>query len=163
LGADKIIDRYDLAAASSLIQRHIKSPIRFAIDAIGSQTASWCQDLLVSYTRIGNRNGPVTPELGTKDLDTVGSAEVSAHLVCLSGTPKTSAANVQIHRVPIKLFHTNPKLGAAISALLSAMLHSDEIKLPETVIEDGGLHAVVTGLEKLKSGELSGRKLVVRI
>jgi hypothetical protein len=38
-----------------------------------------------------------------------------------------------------------------------------KLKLPETIYEDGGLAAIGPSLERMKRGELSGRRLVVRM
>jgi hypothetical protein len=85
------------------------------------------------------------------------------HLVCLVGAPKERLSGVCIHQVPIKLFHTNRDVGNVLSNWLTVLLGSGKLKLPETVFEDGGLEANGAGLEKIKSGALSGKRLVVRL
>jgi hypothetical protein len=69
---------------------------------------------------------------------------------------------VRVHEVPIKLFHENKAIGRCVSAWLQKLLETDGLKLPETVFENGGLNAVAKSLERLRSGEISGRRLVVR-
>lgn len=91
------------------------------------------------------------------------SNESPAHLVCLVGSPKERCPDVRIHQVPIKLFHTNQDIGHVISSWLSVLLGNGKLKLPETVYEDGGLAAIGPSLERIKRGELSGRRLVVRL
>jgi hypothetical protein len=64
--------------------------------------------------------------------------------------------------VPIKLFHENKAIGRQVSGWLQSLLETDGLRLPETVFEHGGLDVVERSLERLKSGEISGRRLVVR-
>ena len=86
-----------------------------------------------------------------------------AHLVCLVGCPKEQVPGVRTHQVPIKLFHTSRDIGHVLSNWLSILLGNGRLKLPETVYEDGGLAAIGPGLDRIRSGELSGRRLVVRL
>lgn len=158
--ADKIIDRHDLDYAAKKIREDIPVPIRFALDAIGPDTAAWCQNLLAS--RIGVQYRPSLLQNGTNNI-ALGPSSSLPHLVCLTGSPKEKNPNVRIHKVPIKLFHENREIGAAISDWLSVLLKSGDLKLPETLYEDGGLDVIGSNLERLRSGELSGKRLVVRL
>ena len=92
-----------------------------------------------------------------------GTPSSLSHLVCLSGTPKEKNVNVRIHHVPIKLFHANQEIGKVIGGWLQMLLESCDLKLPETVFVDGGLDVLGDCLERVRSGEVSGRRLVVRL
>ncbi|KAF2792817.1 GroES-like protein [Melanomma pulvis-pyrius CBS 109.77] len=160
LGADKIIDRHDLEKAADEIRSEIPMPIRFALDTVGSETSTWCQNVLAS--RIGVQYRPSILQNGTNSV-VMGSASSLPHLVCLTGSPKEVNSNVRVHEVPIKLFHTNRDIGAEISEWLSVLLESGDLRLPETVFVDGGLNAIGSSLQRLKTGELSGKRLVVKM
>jgi hypothetical protein len=133
-------------------------PIRFALDTVGSETALWCQNLLASRT--GMQYRPSLLEDGNNNNTSRTSSKLS-HLICLNGCPKVRNPSVRVHTVPIKLFHTSQDIGSLVAGWLAALLASGELNLPETVLEDGGLGAVQSSLERMKNGELSGKKLVV--
>jgi hypothetical protein len=147
---DIIIDRNDLDCAAQDLRAAISTPIKFAFDTVGVETAAWCQSILSSKHE----------ESHPKDSNT---HETLGHLVCLVDSPKERCPGVRIHQVPIKLFHTNQDIGHVISSWLSVLLGNGKLKLPETIYEDGGLAAIGPSLERIKRGELSGRRLVVRL
>lgn len=148
--ADKLIDRKDLDKAAAQVRAEVPAPIRFALDTVGPGTASWCQNVLASHTSVPHN--PANPQ-----------SQQETHLICLSGRPKTANPSVRAHTVPIKLFHTNPELGSRVAGWLAELLASRELRLPETVFADGGLDVVGSSLERIKKGEVSGRRLVVRL
>jgi hypothetical protein len=76
--------------------------------------------------------------------------------------PKSKHSNVRLHEVPIKLFHENKAIGKQVSGWLQRLLDTNSLQLPETVFENGGLEVVEKNLNRLRSGELSGRRLVVQ-
>ena len=159
-GTDKIVDRHDLEKAADQIRAEIKMPIRFALDTVGPDTATWCQNLLASRTGVQYR--PSFLQNGTDNV-TLGPSSSLPHLVCLTGSPKEKNPNVRIHQVPIKLFHTNRDIGRELGRWLEVLLESGDLQLPETIFQDGGLDVIGDGLERLKSGEISGKRLVVRL
>lgn len=139
--------------------------LRFAIDTVGSDTAAWCQNVLAartssrysSPTNVANGGSP--PPV---DLESRGGGSKLSHLVVLTGAPKTTCPNVQVHQVPIKLFHSHKKIGGHLSKWLFELLERGTLKLPEVEFVDGGLDVVNTALQRLKAGNVSGRRLVVR-
>jgi hypothetical protein len=149
--ADIVIDRNDLDCAAQDLRATISAPIKFAFDTVGADTAAWCQSILSS-------KHDESPH--PKDSNIHGTL---GHLVCLVGSPKERCSGVRIHQVPIKLFHTNQDIGHVISSWLSVLLGNGKLKLPETIYEDGGLAAIGPSLERIRRGELSGRRLVVRL
>jgi hypothetical protein len=158
---DLIIDRENLDRAAADINAAISTPIKFAFDTVGMESAAWCQDLLATHIETGHRK---FSQSNTDELDEPQyTGKPLAHLVCLVGRPKESSPSVRIHQVPIKLFHTNQDIGNVLSNWLTVLLASEKLKLPETVFEDGGLEAIGPGLEKIRRGELSGKRLVIRI
>jgi hypothetical protein len=157
---DKILDRHDLTQAAESIHKEIKMPIRFAFDTVGSESSAWCQNVLAARTGVQYR--PSLSASGANDI-TLGPSSSLTHLVCLTGIPTEKNPNIRIHQVPIKLFHANAAIGQAISRWLELLLADKIIKLPETMFEFGGLEAVKAGLERLKRGELSGKRLVIKM
>ncbi|KAH6145459.1 hypothetical protein HBI64_000830 [Parastagonospora nodorum] len=157
LGSDLIIDRSDLDQAAIDIHAAIPAPIRFAFDTVGVETATWCQGLLAD-----GHDHDATAKSG-EDIDSRWSGTSPAHLVCLVGSPKERLPGVRTHQVPIKLFHANRDIGHVLSNWLSILLGNGRLTLPETVYEDGGLAAIGPSLDRIRSGELSGRRLVVRL
>lgn len=64
--------------------------------------------------------------------------------------------------MPIKIFHKSPQVGEALVRWLEDLLESKALIPPEVVIRDeGGLSGVNNALELLKSGEVSGKRIVV--
>lgn len=156
-----MIDRHDLEKAAREIRKDTPVPIRFALDTVGPETALWCQNVLASRTGVQYRPSLLQTGLNNN----AGTATVAAlpHLLCLTGAPKLRNPNVRIHTVPIKLFHTSHEIGRNVAEWLSALLCSGKLKLPQTIYEDGNLDTVRHGLDRIKSGELSGKRLVVRL
>jgi hypothetical protein len=154
---DLIIDRFDLEQAAADIDDAIAAPIRFAFDTVGAETAAWCQSVLANRRDISSClevEKPAVRRMFRKS---------PSHLICLVGSPKERVPSVRIHQVPIKLFHTNRDIGSVLSNWLSILLGNGRLKLPETIYEDGGLAAIGPSLDRIKRGELSGRRLVIRL
>jgi len=162
-----VIDRTDLDAATREIKALAQGSLRFALDMVGDSTATWCQNVLASCC--GSRYVP--PET-TADSSADGPAREAGqrqtagslgHLVCLTGAPKSSVPSVRVHRVPIKLFHTNAQLGSRLSKWLYLLLDREILAPPEVRFVDGGLDVVNSALNLLKNGEVSGARVVVKM
>ncbi|SPQ24296.1 8ab1ba10-45ee-4f2b-939b-24e87a13223c [Thermothielavioides terrestris] len=95
------------------------------------------------------------------------SALLSAHLVGLTGLPKPGAGavpeGVVCHTVPIKLFHEVPAVGEALVAWLERLLARGLVTPPPIIDVEQGLGSVNRGLDRMRKGEISGGKLVVRV
>lgn len=156
---EKLFDRDDLEKVRDGIRTEIKAPIRFALDAVGSETALWCQDLLASCTGV-RCSSSTSPDGFRNEVEAVSSS--LSHLLCLTGVPKRKHPSVRLHEVPIKLFHENRAIGKQVSGWLERLLETNGLQLPETVFEHGGLDVVDKSLNRLRSGELSGKRLVVQ-
>ncbi|RDW82650.1 hypothetical protein BP6252_03762 [Coleophoma cylindrospora] len=108
----------------------------------------------------------------TRALDLVGNATAPFSLKCLSPTKpclfaplammKTQEvpANIEILNVEMKQFVLD-KSSTAYAEDLNYLLEHKRLKLPELDVLKGGLSAVVGGLERLKKGDMGGKKLVV--
>lgn len=168
--SDVLIDRKNLDEAADLVRSSTPGSLRFAIDTIGSTTAAWSQDVLSS--RILTKH-PSSPSPGRSDHSSpspeqqppaVGERPNSSslgHLVGLTGLPKTKSATVRGHKLPIKLFHENKALGAALCGWLEDLLRARLIQLPEAELVGGGLAVVNECLDRLRRGEVGGKRLVV--
>lgn len=110
----------------------------------------------------------------TMGVDLVGAKTALATLRCLSATqparfaplafwsPKgvEVPAHVEVLNVEMKQFVLNPA-SAVYADQLTRLVEAGEIRLPEIEVLGGGLGAVEEGLERLKRGDMAGKKLVV--
>jgi NADPH:quinone reductase-like Zn-dependent oxidoreductase len=112
-----------------------------AIDLVGPKTAAYC---LQTFS---------TAKTGKKNL--------FAPLAMMN--PKQQVPDhVEVVTVEMKQFVLDK--GCRVYAeKLNELVEEKRIRLPEVVVLEGGLEAVEGGLERLKSGEMGGRKLVVRM
>lgn len=108
----------------------------------------------------------------TMGVDLVGAKTAIATLQCLSTTrcarfaplawaPQVEVTeNIEILNVEMKQFVLNPA-SAIYSDRLTRLVEAGEIRLPEIEVLTGGLDVVEEGLERLKGGDLAGKKLIV--
>ncbi|KAH6652243.1 chaperonin 10-like protein [Truncatella angustata] len=108
----------------------------------------------------------------TLAVDLVGAKTAVAALRCLSTTrsarfaplawaPKMDVSeNIEILNVEMKQFVLNPA-SSVYADHLTRLVDSGEIQLPEIEVLSGGLDIVEKGLERLKGGDMVGKKLVV--
>jgi hypothetical protein len=108
----------------------------------------------------------------TMGVDLVGAKSAVATLKCLSTTrtaqfaplawaPKVEVGdNIETLNVEMKQFVLNPA-SAVYAAQLTRLVEEGEIRLPEIEVLSGGLEVVEQGLERLKRGDMAGKKLVV--
>lgn len=161
---DLCVDRMNLDDTETRLKDLHPGPLRFAIDTVGAETASWCQSILASRTTSYYASTDAVPAPGTPVQGPPSSADCSklSHLVTLTGSPRTTCRQVQTHQVPIKLFHAHKKIGGLLSGWLHELLDRGTLRLPEVEFVDGGLGAVNDALERLKDGSVSGRRLIVK-
>ncbi|OTA07369.1 hypothetical protein A9Z42_0082490 [Trichoderma parareesei] len=165
LGTDVLIDLNNLDQAKRDIKRLTPGSLRLAIDAVGPESAEWCQQVLAErtssrYCRPGHET-PTNPL--PVDAAARGGGSKLSHLVALSGKPGTYNPNIQVHTVPIKLFHTSPYVGGHLSKWLYELLDTNKIQPPEVEFVPGGLAAINGALETLRQGKMSGKRLVIRV
>lgn len=134
-GADLLVDRHDPARAVEIIRGVTGGKLRHAVDIVGKDTATQLQ----------------------KALDPSGHS----HLLGLTGLPKERDPRLRYHTVPIKLFHTAPAVGESLVRWLEDLLQTATLTLPEVVRAEGGLEGINAALETLRSGSVSGKRIVV--
>lgn len=140
VGADILVDRLDTSRAVEIIRGVTQGRLRYAIDIVGSDTAAILQ----------------------KALYTSDNSEISRHLLGLTGLPKEKDPRIHYHRVPIKMFHSSPAVGEGLVTWLERLLETQKLVPPEVIVrQDGGLADINDALEVLRSGAVSGKRLVV--
>lgn len=108
-----------------------------AIDLVGTKTAKWCLEAL------SREKSCLFAPLAMIDSKTV------------------VPANIKVETVEMKRFVLDEEArGYAVE--LNRLVESGEVRLPDVVVLEGGLDAVVEGLERLKGGDMAGRKMVVQ-
>ncbi|KAK9419159.1 putative Enoyl reductase (ER) domain-containing protein [Seiridium unicorne] len=151
------------------------------ISVSSAKTANMLLDLGAEHvvTRDGKSNEEIVEEVRryagdevTMGVDLVGAKTAVATLQCLSTTrsarfaplawaPKVEVTeNIEILNVEMKQFVLN-FASSVYSNQLTRLVEAGEIKLPDIEVLSGGLGAVEEGLERLKRGDMAGRKLVV--
>lgn len=140
-GADLLVDRHDPERAIEIINGVTGGQLRYAIDIVGKETATLLQKALRTE-----------PQPGTH-----------SHLLGLTGLPKEREASIRYHTVPIKLFHSSPSIGESLVSWLEGLLDLGVLQLPETVRGEGGLGGINAALDTLRSGSVSGKRIVVDV
>jgi NADPH:quinone reductase-like Zn-dependent oxidoreductase len=140
LGADFMADKYDPQRAVDILKAVTGGKLRFALDATGKESAEHLQQALQQSSY-----GP------------------KSHLLGLTGLPKQAAPGVVHHQVPIKIFHESHDFGESLIQWLEELLISKSLKLPEVEIAEGGLAGINDALDRLRSGTLSGKRIVVPV
>lgn len=140
LGVDLLVDRHDPPRAVEIIRSVTKGELRFGLDTVGKETATYLQESLQRST-----DGRVS------------------HLVGLTGLPKIKLPGIKYHKVPIKIFHSVESVGEKAMDWLEKLLVDDVLVVPEIALADGGLEGINEALDKLRSGAISGKRVVVPI
>ena len=149
--ADLLVDSHDPDRAIEIVRRVTENKLRFSVDTSGKQTAELLQRCL----------GYRTEEKVNRDAEAIEKVEQHAHLVGLTGLPRTAIQGVTHHAVPIKVFHEVQEIGEPLMRWLEILLRSGKITPPVTELIDGGLESVNDGLDRMRRGEVCGRRLVV--
>lgn len=183
---DLVVDSHDPERAVAVLRANLGSRLRFGFDTRGRDTATWLLQALAcsAPTSTKEKGGSTTPKSSPpsppatprEDANntTVPAAPISeidelstvpqSHLVGLTGLPKGAPpAGGVFHNVPIKLFHEVPAVGEALSAWLERLLASKKLVPPVVAGVEDGLERVNAGLDRLRAGEISGGRLVVRL
>ncbi len=140
LGVDVLVDRHDPSRAIEIIRSVTKGELRFSLDTVGKETATYLQESLQRSTE-----GRVS------------------HLVGLTGLPKIKLPGVKYHKIPIKIFHSVETVGEKAMDWLEKLLVDKILVPPAIALADGGLEGINGALDKLRSGAISGKRLVVPI
>ncbi|KAK3302807.1 chaperonin 10-like protein [Chaetomium strumarium] len=165
---DLLVDSHDPQRAVDIIRSNLQGKLRFGIDTRGAESATSLLQALSPGTSARQsrplvgapRNAsPPSPPATPDD-----SMLLSAHLIGLTGLPKHPAPEGTVyHTIPIKLFHEMPAIGEALSSWLERLLAEGRICAPEVLDVEQGLGSVNKGLDRMRRGEISGGKLVVKV
>ncbi|KAK3377115.1 chaperonin 10-like protein [Lasiosphaeria ovina] len=176
LRPDLLVDSHSPERAVAIIRGNLPGQVRFGIDTRGRDTAtSLLQALSPSNlastlptssattkpptATTSDGSPPVTPP-ATPHASTL----LSAHLIGLTGLPKPPPPEGTLfHTVPIKLFHELPAVGDALAAWLERLLIRGLVAPPEIIDVEHGLASVNGALDRMRKGEISGGKLVVKV
>ncbi|KAM3552573.1 hypothetical protein ARSEF4850_007323 [Beauveria asiatica] len=173
---DLLIDNSDPGRAVDVLAATIGDALRFGIDTNGPDSASFLLKALRQQRRrhVGSGSGsgsskksqhhspspPPTPPIPVR-------TERRAHLIGLAGLPKhrehDDGKDLQMHSVPLKLFHEVPEVGSALSEWMEVLLQSGKLRAPRILGNHSGLADVNGALDRMRNGEIRGGKLVVTV
>ncbi|THV71838.1 GroES-like protein [Aureobasidium pullulans] len=136
-----LVDSHDPIRAINVVRAITKGKLRFAVDTVGKETAGHLVQMLQADAQEGRR----------------------AHLVGLTGVPKGKVDGIVFHSVPIKLFHEVPSIGLTLMNWLEKALETEAIALPEVEHAGGGLEGINAALDRMRNGEISGRRLIISV
>lgn len=157
---DLLVDSHDTERAIDVLQTNVGDELRFGIDTRGKDTAGKLLEALTKSrpaSTLGARppSPPATPRT---------SPSQSAHLIGLTGLPKGSPSEGAVmHSVPIKLFHEVPAVGHALVTWLERLLAQGLVSPTEIIDIEEGFENVNAGLDRMRRGDISGGKLIVRL
>lgn len=159
---DLLVDSHDPQRAISVLQTQVGDDLRFGIDTRGKDTAGHLLEALTktatttTTTTTGTRppSPPATPRT---------SPAQSAHLIGLTGLPKGAVEGAIMHSVPFKLFHEVPAVGLALVTWLERLLAEGLVSPTEIIDIEEGFENVNAGLDRMRKGDISGGKLIVRL
>jgi NADPH:quinone reductase-like Zn-dependent oxidoreductase len=138
--ADLLVDGYDPERAIEIIRKVTNGNLRFAVDTIGKKTAELSQRAMKQ-----SAEGP------------------SSHLVGLSGIPKETTPGMKYHSIPIKVYHEVPAVGDSLMKWLEALLSDGKLTPPDAELSPGGLEGINDALDRMRKGEISGKRIVIKI
>lgn len=158
---DLLVDSHDPVRAVEIIRANLKGKLRFGIDVRGRESAASLLQALSPDNLGSDGAGDAPPSPPSTPHD---SALLSAHLIGLTGLPKQAAPEGTLfHTVPIKLFHEVPEVGEALVSWLERLLAAGLVQPPEIIDVEDGLKSINKGLDRMRKGEISGGKLVVKV
>lgn len=153
---DLLVDNSDPNRAIQILSETIGDRLYFGIDTSGKESASF---LLRALRRTCHSHHSLSPP-PTPPTRT----ERRAHLIGLAGLPKVEySKDLQLHSVPLKLFHEVPEVGEALSEWMERLLHSGQLRAPRILGNHFGLADVNNALDRMRNGEIRGGKLVLTV
>ncbi|KAH7034535.1 chaperonin 10-like protein [Microdochium trichocladiopsis] len=177
LQPDLLVDSHDPARAIEVIQGTLGRRVRFALDTHGHDSTT---ALIAALDPARNATSeikvhPFVRDTAPKDKELLSwnpatpprtppsrPVTVQSHVIGLAGVPKTGLpSGVSLHSVPIKLFHEVPEVGRPLTTWLHKLLSNESIKCPDILSVDHGLEGVNVGLDRMRSGVVSGGRAVV--
>ncbi|KAM7217501.1 GroES (chaperonin 10)-like protein [Rhypophila decipiens] len=178
---DLLVDSHDPSRAVEIIRSNLQGKLRFGIDTVGRESStSLLQTLTPTPSGSGgskvdgpNNDSPPSPpstphesSVSNSRASSVSDSEsnLKSHLIGLTGLPKqTAPEGTKFHTVPIKLFHEVPAVGDVLVRWFERLLEKGLVSPPEIIDVEQGLESVNAGLDRMRRGEISGGKLVVRV
>lgn len=160
---DLLVDSHDPKRAINILKANTGGRLRFGLDTRGRETASHLLEALsAGNPPAKGASGQALPPSPPDTPDANASAR--AHLVGMTGLPKGAAPEgVRFHTVPIKLFHEVREVGRPLATWLTRLLE-ERLVVPADIIDvEEGLERINAGLHRMRKGEISGGKLVVRV
>ncbi|KAF5228041.1 hypothetical protein FAUST_11362 [Fusarium austroamericanum] len=133
---DLFIDSHDPQRAIEIIRSCTRGRKRFGLDTIGKETTTFLIDALCDTPSIPE---PQRPNSSTSDTSE-SSLSRHIHIVALCSAPKVQRKDLTLHTIPIKLFHESPEVGVG-----------------------DGLSSINASLDKMRRGEISGGKMVIKL
>ncbi|KAM3472099.1 hypothetical protein MY8738_009021 [Beauveria namnaoensis] len=169
---DLLIDNSDPDRAVQVLTATIGDVLHFGIDTNGKESASYLVKALQrrrsnssSSKKSPPHHSPSPPP--TPPIPAARSTERRAHLIGLAGLPKMEHddddKDLQMHSVPLKLFHEVPEVGRALSEWMEVLLQSGKLRAPRILGNHVGLAGVNGALDRMRNGEIRGGKLVVTV
>ncbi|RGP61405.1 hypothetical protein FSPOR_10026 [Fusarium sporotrichioides] len=156
---DLVIDSHDPQRAIEIIQSCTRGRKRFGLDTRGKETTTFLIDALCDT--------PSIPEPQRPDDSTPDTSESllprHVHIVALCSAPKIQRSDLTLHTIPIKLFHESPEVGEALTTWLGRLLQNNAVAYPTIVGVGDGLSSINTCLDKMRRGEISGGKMVIKL
>ncbi|KAL3608942.1 hypothetical protein FPOAC2_03953 [Fusarium poae] len=156
---DLVIDSHDPQRAIEIIRSCTKDRKRFGLDTRGKETTTFLIDALCDTPSIPDSQTP-----HDRTSDTIESLlPRHVHIVALCSAPKIERSDLTLHTIPIKLFHESPEVGKALTTWLGRLLQNNTIAYPKIAGVGDGLLSINASLDKMRRGEISGGKMVVKI
>lgn len=137
-GADLLVDRLDTDRAVTIVRGVTDGNLRFGLDTRDKESATLLATALSRHEKAKQ-----------------------AHLVGLTGLPKTPLEGVKYHSVPIKAFHEAPEVGESLMIWLEKLLDAGLLATPDIEIAGGGLQGINDALDRLRNGSVNGPRIVV--
>ncbi|PMB63604.1 hypothetical protein BM221_010585 [Beauveria bassiana] len=166
---DLLIDNSDPDRAVEVLTATIGDVLHFGIDTNGKESASYLLKAL--QRRRSSSSSKKSPYHSPSPPPTppipAARTERRAHLIGLAGLPKMEYddddKDLQMHSVPLKLFHEVPEVGRVLSEWMEVLLQSGKLRAPRILGNHVGLAGVNGALDRMRNGEIRGGKLVVTV
>lgn len=158
---DLLVDSHDPKRAIEILRASTQGNLRYGLDTRGKESAGHLLKALENDDASGY-DGSVSllSPPGTPSQSKPGRR----HLVGLTGLPKDyTGRDVQLHTVPIKLFHESAAIGESLTSWATRLLEKGILSPPDIIDVECGLRNVNIGLNRMRRGEICGGKLVVRL
>ncbi|GKU22416.1 unnamed protein product [Fusarium langsethiae] len=156
---DLMIDSHDPQRAIEIIRSCTRGRKRVGLDTRGKETTTFLIDALCDTPSIPERQRP-----GDSTSDTSESLlPQHVHIVALCSAPKIQRSDLTLHTIPIKLFHESPEVGKALTTWLGRLLQNNAVAYPKIAGVGDGLSSINASLDKMRRGEISGSKMVIKL